>query len=141
MKWDGDNFILHGLFVYDFASISTSKKLKLEFQERLYAADFNFTGGKVMESFLRLEVEQLEDGIKLHLDTYVTEPLEEYREYHSKFLKPKKIRMQPRLVLDKEDCPEAPDPVKQKFYHMIVLAKIQFLAHWIRLTLRTQQHS
>ena len=132
MKWDGDDFILHGIFVDDFASIPTSEKLKLEFEE-LYAADFDFTGGKVMDSFLGLEVEQSEDGIKLHLDTYVTELLEEYREYHRKFLKPKKVPMQPGLVLqvDKEDCPEAPDPVKQKFYRMMV-AKIQFLAHWVR---------
>jgi hypothetical protein len=130
MKWDGDDFILHGIFVDDFASIPTSEKLKLEFEE-LYAADFDFTGGKVMDSFLGLEVEQSEDGIKLHLDTYVVELLEEYREYHRKFLKPKKVPMQPGLVLDKEDCPEAPDPVKQKFYRMMV-AKIQFLAHWVR---------
>ena len=113
MKWDGDDFILHGIFVDDFASIPTSEKLKLEFEE-LYAADFDFTGGKVMDSFLGLEVEQSEDGIKLHLDTYVAELLEEYREYHRKFLKPKKVPMQPGLVLDKENCPEAPDPVKQK---------------------------
>ncbi len=51
MKWDGDNFILHGIFVDDFTSIPTSEKLKLEF-ERLYAADLDFTGGKVMDSFL-----------------------------------------------------------------------------------------
>ncbi len=72
-----------------------------------------------MDSFLGLEVEQSEDGIKLHLDTYVTELLEEYHEFHSKFLKPKKMPMQPGLVLDKADCPQAPDPVKQKFYHMM----------------------
>ncbi len=42
--------------------------------------------------------------------------------------------MQPGLVLNvlyKNDCPEAPDPVKQKFYHMMS-AKIQFLVHWVR---------
>ncbi len=76
-----------------------------------------------MDSFLGLEVEQSEDGVKLHLDTYVTELLEEYREYHHKFLKQKKVPMQPGLVLDKEDCPEAPDSVKQKFYRIMV-AKI-----------------
>ncbi len=89
-----------------------------------------------MDSFLGLEVEQSQDGIKLHLETYVAEHLEEYRagEYHRKFLKPKKVPMQPRLVLDKEDCQEAPDQadlVKQTFYCMMV-AKIQFLAHWVR---------
>ncbi len=75
MKWDGDDFILHGILVDDFASIPTSEKLKLEFEE-LYAADFDFTGGKVMDSFLGLEVEQSEDGIELHLDTCVAELLE-----------------------------------------------------------------
>ncbi len=44
MKWDGDDFILHGIFVDCFASIQTSEKLKLEFEE-LYAADFDVTGG------------------------------------------------------------------------------------------------
>jgi hypothetical protein len=130
MKWEGDDSILHGIFVDDFASIPTSEKLKLEFEE-LHAADFDFTGGKVMDSLLGLEVEQSEDGIKLHLDTCVAELLEVYREtrstiassdseYHSKFLKAKKVPMQPGLVLDKEDCPEAPYPVKQKFYRMMV---------------------
>jgi hypothetical protein len=28
MKWEGDDFILHGTFVYDFATIPTSEKLK-----------------------------------------------------------------------------------------------------------------
>jgi hypothetical protein len=78
MKWGGDDFILHGIFVDDFASIPTSEKLKLEF-EKLYAADFDFTGVKVMDSYLALEVEQSEDGNKLHLDTCVTKLLEEYR--------------------------------------------------------------
>ncbi len=32
--------------------------------------------------------------------------------------------IQPGLVLDKEDCLEAGDPVKQKFYH-VMAAKIQ----------------
>jgi hypothetical protein len=70
MKWDGNDFIIHGIFVDDFATIPTSetRKLKLKFEE-LYAADFDFTGGKIMDSFLGLEVEQLEDGNKLHLDT------------------------------------------------------------------------
>jgi hypothetical protein len=39
--------------------------------------------------------------------------------------------MQPGLVLDKEDCQEAPDLVKQKFFRMMV-AKIRCLAHWVR---------
>jgi hypothetical protein len=89
IKSDGDDFILHGKFVDDFASIPTSKTLKLEFEE-LYAADFEFSGRKGMDSFLGIEVELSEDGIEPHLDKYVTELLEEYREYHCKFLKTKK---------------------------------------------------
>ena len=47
--------ILHGTFVDDFATIPTSEKLREEF-ERLYSADFDVTGGELMESFLGLEV-------------------------------------------------------------------------------------
>ncbi len=39
--------------------------------EKLYAADFEYTGGNLMTSFLGLEVEQLDSGIYLHLDTYI----------------------------------------------------------------------
>jgi hypothetical protein len=40
MKWDGDDFNPHGIFVDDLASILTFEKLKLEFEE-LYSADFD----------------------------------------------------------------------------------------------------
>ena len=43
MKWEGDDFIIHGVFVDDFATIPTSQKLKDEF-EALYSADFDVTG-------------------------------------------------------------------------------------------------
>ena len=69
MKWDSNDFILHGTFMDDFATILTSEKLKEEFV-RLYSADFEVTGGGLMESFVGLEVEQSEEGITLHLDTY-----------------------------------------------------------------------
>ena len=39
--------------------------------------------------------------------------------------------MQPGLVLDKTDCPETPDPVRQKNFLMMV-QKIQYLAYWCR---------
>ncbi len=55
MKWEGDNFILYGIFVENFVSIQTSEKLKLEFEE-LYAADFDFTRRKVMDSFWDLKL-------------------------------------------------------------------------------------
>ncbi len=72
MKWDGDDFILHGLFVDDMSIIPTSDHLKEEFMA-LYSADFDFTGGDLMQSFLGLEVKQLDGCIKLHLDTYIQE--------------------------------------------------------------------
>jgi hypothetical protein len=39
--------------------------------------------------------------------------------------------MSPGLVLDNSDCPELPDPVKQKQFRSM-LAKVQFAAYWIR---------
>jgi hypothetical protein len=65
------------------------------------------------------------------------ELLEEYHDYNRKFLKLKKVPMQPGLVLDKEECQEAPDPVKQKFYCMMA-AKIHFLALWVRFDIAYQ---
>ncbi len=44
MKWDGDNFIIHGLFVDDMMHIPTCDKLKQEFLAK-YSKDFNITGG------------------------------------------------------------------------------------------------
>jgi len=64
MKWDEDDFIIHGVFVDDFATIPTSQRLKEEF-ETLYARDFEVTGGGAMTSFLGLEVEQDPNGIGL----------------------------------------------------------------------------
>ena len=97
MKWEGGDFIIHGVFVDDFKTIPTSMKLKEEF-ERLYSADFEYTGGNLMTSFLGLEVEQLDTGIHLHLDTYVQELIEEFRIMHRKFVKPKTVPMSQGLV-------------------------------------------
>ncbi len=54
--------------------------------------------------------------------------LEEYNAYIKLDLKPKKIPMQPGVVLTKDDAPETPDP---KIYPSFV-AKIQFVANWVR---------
>ena len=72
MKWEDDDFILIGVFVDEFSAIPTTQKLKEEF-ETLHAKDFDAKGGKPMESFLGLEVEQGAEGISLHLDTYIQE--------------------------------------------------------------------
>ncbi len=97
----------------------------------LYSADFDVTGGDLIQSFLGLEVEQLDGCIKLHLDMYIQELIAEYQLIRPEFLKPKKVHMSPGLVLDTNDCPETPDPVVQKQYRSIV-ATVQFAAHWIR---------
>ena len=67
MKWEGDDFILHGLLVDDMSTIPTSDHLKEEFMT-LCSTDLDVTGGDLMQSFLGLEVEQLEGCIKLHLE-------------------------------------------------------------------------
>ncbi len=84
-----------------------------------------------MTSFLGLEVEQDKGQIRLHLDTYVNEMLQEYKAYIERDLKHKKIPMQPGVVLTKDDAPETPDPKEQKIYRSFV-AKIQFVAKWVR---------
>jgi hypothetical protein len=108
MKWEREGFLIHCVFVDDFKTIPTSKKPKDEF-ERLYSADFEYTGGNLMTSFLGLEVEPLNSGIHLHLDTYIQELIDEFRIMHKKFVKPKTVPMSPELVLDNRDCPELPE--------------------------------
>ena len=65
----------------------------------LYAKDFSLSGGELMTSFLGMEVEQEDGCIKLHLDTYVQEMLNEYTNHIKQELKPKKIR--PRMIAQK----------------------------------------
>ncbi len=106
---------MHSVFVDDMAHTSTSTKLLKEFFA-LYAKEFSHSVGDLMTSFLGVEVEQEDhhDGcIKLHLDTYVQEMLDEYKNYIQRALKPKKIPMQP--LLTKDDCSETPDPKEQNF--------------------------
>jgi hypothetical protein len=124
MKWDGDDFILHGLFVDNMSTVPTSDHLKEEFMS-LYSADFDVshvTGGDLMQSFLGLEVEQPDCCIKPHLDTYIQELIAEHQLILPKFLQLKKVPMSPGLVLETNDCQclETPDPVVQKQYCSIV---------------------
>ncbi len=84
-----------------------------------------------MTSFLGLEVEQDKGQIRLHLDTCVNEMLEDYKSYVKRDLKPKKIPMQPVVVLTKDNAPETPDPKVQKIYQSSV-AKLKFVANWVR---------
>ncbi len=84
-----------------------------------------------MTSFLGLEVEQKGEGISIYLDKYIEELISEYQVMHAKFIKPKAVPMSPGLLLDNSECPELPDPVKQKQYQSMI-AKVQFAAYWIR---------
>jgi hypothetical protein len=130
MKREGKHFIIHGLFVDDMMHISTNTKLKNEFMEK-YSKDFSITGGGFMKTFLGMEIEQSNRSIKLHLDHYVSEMLNEYKTYIKKSLRPKRVPFSPGVVLRPEDSPPIPDPSKQKFYRSFV-AKLQFAASWIR---------
>ncbi len=69
--------------------------------------------------------------IVLQLETYVLETLNENKMAVLKFLKPKKVPMQLGVMLEQEDCPKTPDPVKQKVYRSFV-AELQFAASCIR---------
>ena len=80
-----------------------------------------------METFLGMEVQQPVKVIKLHLDIYIQEVLKDYKEYIKKSLWPKRVPMSPGLALDNMDCPDLPDPRKQKYYRSFV-AKLQFAA-------------
>ncbi len=57
MKRQGNDFIIHGLFVDDMMHVPTSDALKHEFMEK-YTRDFDITGGGLMETFLGMQVEQ-----------------------------------------------------------------------------------
>ncbi len=71
-----------------------------------------------MTLFLGLEDKQDKGQILLHpsLNTYVNEMLVEYKAYIKRDLKPKKIPMQPGVVLTKDYTPDTPDPKDQKLY-------------------------
>ena len=115
MKRKGKEWIVHGLFVDDMAHASTCPKLKKRFIHE-YKKDFDITEEGIMSTFLGMEVEQSKDPIKLHLDTYIQETLDEYKSIFKKFLKPKSVPMQPGVMLDNQDCPETPDQLEQKVY-------------------------
>ena len=130
MKRKGDDFIIHGIFVDDMKHIPTSNDLLNEFLEK-YKRDFEFTGGELMESFLGVQVEQPGDEIRLHLDNYVKELIQEYFDFDRRTPRPKKAPTPPGVILTPADCPLVPDKKRQSVYRSIV-AKLQFAATWIR---------
>ena len=78
-----------------------------------------------------MQVEQSKKAVRLHLDNYIKELLDEYKAYATKSLRPKLTPIQPGLVLTQNDCPILPDARKQKYYRSFV-AKLQFAATWVR---------
>ena len=68
---------MHGLFVDDMAHASTCPKLKKQFLQE-YKRDFDITEQNIMSTFLGImEVERSKGSIKLHLDTYIQETLDQ----------------------------------------------------------------
>ena len=134
MKRVDDDFIIHGLFVDDMMHIPTNESLWKEFIDK-YSKDFDITGGMLMDSFLGMEVEQSEGKIRLHLDKYITDIVDEFSKFSAKIgakpVRPRSVPSQPGLLLTRDDCPISPDPIKQKFYRSMI-AKLQFAATWIR---------
>jgi hypothetical protein len=96
-----------------------------------YSKDFDIIGRGLMETFLGMQVKQSKSTARLHLDNYIRELLDEYKAYAQKSLRPKRIPIQPGLILTQEDSPIAPEKRKQKFYRSFV-AKLQIAASWVR---------
>jgi len=130
MKRVDDDFIIHGLFVDDIKSVPTKKYLLDEFLAK-YSREFEITGGKPMDRFLGLSVEQSKEDISLHLDAYMAETLEEYQKMVNRTIRPKNTPMQPGNVLHPEDSPLVLDPKRQAIYRSMV-ARLQYAATWVR---------
>jgi hypothetical protein len=113
MKREGRHFIVHGLFVDDMMHIATYNKLKNKFMEK-YSRDFTITGAGFMKTILGMEIELSNRSIKLHLDLYVCEMLNEYKGYIKKSQRPNRVQIAPAVILPSEDSPMLPDPSKQK---------------------------
>ncbi len=105
-----------------------------------YSQDFEYTWGDFMTSFLGLEVEQNKGQIWLHLDTYVNEMLEDYKAYIKRDLKPKKIPMQPGVVLTKDYAPE-PQLQKNRKYNDHLLQKYNLLQTGSGMMFLLQHHN
>ena len=89
--------------------LSSKPENSMQFMEK-YNKDFDITGRGFMESYLGMQVEQSPGKIRLHLNNYIRETLDEYKAFQTKYLLPKLVPIQPGLVLDKDDCPILPDP-------------------------------
>jgi hypothetical protein len=113
MKRDGDDFIIHSLFVDAMMHVPTCDRLWKEFLDK-YTKDFDITGGDLIETFLGVLVEQSKKAVRLHLDDYIKELLDACKAYATKSLRTKHTPIQPGLVLTQKNCPILPDARKQK---------------------------
>jgi hypothetical protein len=102
MKRQGDDFIMHCLFVDDMMDVPTSDALKKKFMGK-YTKDFDITGCGLTETFLGMQVAQSKARIHLHLNNYIQEILDEYKVFQTKSLRPKLVPTQTRLILTKND--------------------------------------
>jgi hypothetical protein len=86
--------------------VPTYNRLWKEFVDK-YTKDFDITGGDLMETFLGMQVEQSKKAVRLHLDKYIKELLDEYKAYATKFDRSSRgvTPIQPGLVLTQEDYP------------------------------------
>ncbi len=62
MKRDGDDFIMHGLFVDDMMHAPTCDRLWKDFLDKTSKV-FDITGGDLMETFLSMQVEQSKKAV------------------------------------------------------------------------------
>jgi hypothetical protein len=65
--------------------IPTCDRLWKEFLDK-YTKDFDITEGDLMETFLGMQVEQSKKAVRLRLDNYIKELLDEYKAYATKSL-------------------------------------------------------
>ena len=129
MKWVGQNFIIHDLFVDDMQHTPTSKALMDEFMAK-YSRDFEITGGKLMNTFLGLQVDHGNDEIHMHMDTYVHNVLDEYKTFARKTLRPKKLPIAPNYQLPASDADQKLMDKDPKFFRAFVM-KLQYVAIWV----------
>jgi hypothetical protein len=61
-----------------------------------------------MERSLGMKVEKPGKVISLHLDSYIQEVLNDYKEFIKKSPSPKHVQMSLGSNLDNEDCPDLP---------------------------------
>jgi hypothetical protein len=91
-------------------------------------------GGRLMDRFICLSVEQTDSCIALHLDQYINDAIEQYKTLAKKSFRLKFTPMQPGNNLSTTDSPVTPDPRLQTHYRFMVVT-LQFAATWVRFNI------